>query len=522
MSAVRVDRRVLRDGFGRDEILDLLEVGLAAVEPAELVRRALERDAVALRVARERVVMVSIGKAAVAMARGAIEALGGSPRRGVVVAPGGDAPKSSAAADAVSMREVAGLEFYVGGHPLPDSGSVGAAAAVERLAAESTEDDLVLCLLSGGGSSLVGAPVEGLSLADLRTTMGLLLSGGVPIDEANIVRRHLTRLSGGRLARLVRGRLETYALSDVPGSRPEAIASGPTVPDPATFADARNVLERRGLRPNVPAAVWRAVERGCEGEVGETLKPGDAAFAGARFRVIGCGETFLDAAALRAAERGWTVVCRQEPLEGEAREVGASVGRTLRRLGEECRAPTIWLAAGETTVTVRGRGMGGRNQEAGLSAAIELSGVAGASVAFLATDGVDGPTNAAGAFVDGDTARRIRAAGLDERAALQENDSHRALRASRDLLVTGPTGTNVADVVVGFVAPRSSALGDRPATAESAEIVEVREIARGAALILACLQGGFLGRIGGRRVRRWSARLSARFAFSAAGMPPRG
>ncbi|MCX6093289.1 MAG: DUF4147 domain-containing protein [Candidatus Bipolaricaulota bacterium] len=449
MSPDKVDRRALRDGLGRDEILDLLAAGLEAVEPGSLVRRVLACDADALRAAGERVVVLSIGKAAVPMAEGAIEALGGSACRGIVVAPWSAAPAGGA-----STRKAAGLEFHVGGHPLPDSGSAEAAAAIERLAAELTDDDLVLCLLSGGGSSLVGAPVEGVSLDDLRETVGLLLSGGVPIDEMNVVRRHLTRLSGGRLARLVRGRLEALALSDVPGSRPEAIASGPTVPDPTTFADARNVLSRRDLRPAVRAGVWRAIERGCRGELEETLKPGDPAFARTRFRVIGCGDTFLDGAALRAAQRGWSVVRREEPLTGEAREAGGEIGRELRRLAEAVEAPTIWLAAGETTVTVRGRGTGGRNQEAALSAALELSGVAGASVAFLATDGVDGPTDAAGALVDGDTVRRIRAAGLDERAALEQNDTYPALRASQDLLVTGSTGTNVADVVVGFVAPR--------------------------------------------------------------------
>ncbi|MEN6369062.1 MAG: DUF4147 domain-containing protein [Thermotogota bacterium] len=444
MSAIKVDRRALRDGFGRDEVLDLLAVGLEAIEPGSLVRRALTDNACALRAGRERVMMVSIGKAAVAMARGAIEALGGSPRRGIVVAP----------TDVVLPREAAGLDLHVGGHPLPDSGSVEAAAAVERLAAESTEDDLVLCLLSGGGSSLVGAPIEGLSLVDLRETIGRLLSGGVPIDETNVVRRHLTRLSGGRLARLVRGRLKTLALSDVPGNRPEVIASGPTVPDPTTFRDARGVLVRRGLWLRVPPPARWMIERGCRGELEETPKPGDPVFARTRFCVLGSGDTFLDAVALRAARRGWSVVRREGPLAGEAREVGAEIGRELRRLAKEAEAPTIWLAAGETTVVVRGRGTGGRNQEAGLSAALELSDVMGASVAFLATDGVDGPTDVAGALVDGGTVRRIRAAGLNERAALDENDSHLALRASGDLLMTGPTGTNVADVVVGFVAPR--------------------------------------------------------------------
>ncbi|MDD4904374.1 MAG: DUF4147 domain-containing protein, partial [Candidatus Bipolaricaulis sp.] len=325
---------------------------------------------------------------------------------------------------------------------------------IGRLVDGLTNADRVLCLLSGGGSSLVAAPIDGVGLADLRRAFELLLESGAAINEVNIVRRHLMRLSGGRLARRIPGRITTLALSDVPGDRPEAIASGPTVPDPTTFEDAREVLVRHGLWTKVPAAVRRAVERGTHAASDETPKPGDPAFAGAEFLVVGSGRAFLDAAASRAVQKGASVVRRAEAIAGEACVVGAGIGRELSRLAEAVTVPTAWLGAGETTVTVRGPGTGGRNQEAALAAALELEGKPYAAVAFFATDGVDGPTDAAGALVDGGTARRIREAGLDGHAALAANDSHSALCASEDLLIRGPTGTNVADVVVGFLVPR--------------------------------------------------------------------
>ncbi|MGD9676285.1 MAG: glycerate kinase [Candidatus Bipolaricaulia bacterium] len=429
------------DRFGRDEILGLLDAGLEAVEPGRLVRRALEGGESELRAARG-VAVLSIGKAAAAMAEAAAEILGGAVVAGVVVAP------------AVGPSRRAGFEHYAGGHPLPDEGSVAAAGAVERLVDGLSNDERVLCLLSGGGSSLVAAPIGDVTLADLRRAFALLLESGAAIDEVNVVRRHLTRLSGGRLARRVPGRITTLALSDVPGDRPETIASGPTVSDPSTFDDARGVLVRHGLWARVPAAVRRVVEQGTLGASDETLKPGDPALTGSRFLVVGSGDSFVEAAALRAVQQGASVVRRAAPMAGEARFVGAAIGRELCRLTQAATAATVWLAAGETTVTVRGAGSGGRNQEAALAAALELEGESGAAVAFFATDGVDGPTDAAGALVDGGTVRRIREAGLDGHAALAANDSHSALRASGDLLIRGATGTNVADVVVGFLVPR--------------------------------------------------------------------
>jgi glycerate 2-kinase len=446
MSLGAVDRRRLRGGFGREEILDLLAAGMAGVDPGRLVRFALEGDVGACDMAQRRVVVLSIGKASIRMADAAVESLGEAVAGGIVVAPAG--------AGQLQQRSAHRLELYPGGHPVPDEGSVAAAKAIERLVGCLAPADVAVCLLSGGGSALVAAPIDGLALADLQRTFELLLASGVPIGEANTVRRHLARLSGGRLARLIPGRVETLALSDVPGNRPEAIASGPTVPDPTTFRDAREALRRFDLWAKVPYAVRREIERGSRGEIEETVKPGDPALARARFAVIGCGGTFVDAAASRAAGKGWGVVRAAEPLEGEARYVGERIGRELRSLAETATAPTAWLAAGETTVVVRGSGLGGRNQEAALAAGRELAGVANAALAFFATDGVDGPTDAAGAVADGETVRRARATGRNERAALEGNDSHSILRASGDLLATGPTGTNVADVAIGFVAPR--------------------------------------------------------------------
>ena len=442
MSLGAVDRRRLRSGFGRREILGLLAAGMEGVDPGRLVRFALD----GMLGTAQRCLVLSVGKASIRMADAAVESLGEAVVGGIVVAPVG--------VQQLQQRSARRLGLHPGGHPVPDKASAKAAGAIERFVSGLAGDDVVVCLLSGGGSSLVAAPIDGLTLTDLQRTFELLLASGVPIGEANTVRRHLARLSGGRLARLIPGRVETLALSDVPGNRPEAIASGPTVSDPTTFGDACDVLRRFDLWAKVPPAVRREVERGIRGEIDETLKPGDPAVARGRFTVVGCGETFLEATSSRAAGNGWDVVREAAGLVGEARHVGERIGRELRALAETAAAATVWLAAGETTVVVRGSGVGGRNQEAALAAARELAGVPNAALAFFATDGVDGPTDAAGAVVDGETVRRARAAGRDERAALEDNDSYSILQASGDLLVTGPSGTNVADVAIGFVTPR--------------------------------------------------------------------
>ena len=443
----RVDRARLRAGAGRDEAIALFETGLAAVDPERLIDEALSLDGRALRVGGERlsidggsVWVLAIGKASAAMARAAEFVLGRRLAGGLAIAPHG----AGGATGRIPVVEA--------GHPLPDEDGRGAAERIVSIAGRVRDDDIVLCLLSGGGSALLASPPSGVTIADLASVTGQLLGVGTPIDEINTVRRHLSTLQGGGLARLLHpARVRTLVLSDVVGSRPESIASGPTVPDPTTFADAERVLRSRGLWGRLPGSVRRWIDRGVRGEAPETAKPGDPIFERAKACVLADVGTFLDAVSAAAARAGFAVDRLDRPITGEARAAGRRLGRRLAARADGGTRRSLLIGGGETTVTVRGRGRGGRNQEVALAAAIELRGLEGVCLAALGTDGIDGPTDAAGALIDGTTVDQALAAGLDPSAALAENDAYALLAATGDLLVTGPTGTNVADVTIGIV-----------------------------------------------------------------------
>ena len=446
MAAVRFDRLSLRDAGSREEILLLLEEALEAVSPGRVIREHVAREGASLRIGDEtyplagrRVLLLGAGKASAAMAQELETILGDALTAGVVV---------TRYDYSVPTKRV---RVYEGGHPLPDANGAAGAEAVRVLAQEAREEDLVLCLLSGGGSALLGLPVPGIDLEDLRELTGLLLSSGAAIDEVNAVRRHVTSLLGGGLAALLaRAHAVSLLLSDVPHDRIEAIASGPTVPDPTTFRDAQEALRRLELWERVPRSVRERIEQGVAGAIPETPKPGDPLFARARAVLVGTNRTAVASLAGEGERRGFAVRTLGEPVVGEARAVGerlAGLGRALAGTGTR---GALLVAGGETTVVVRGSGVGGRNQEVALAAAVALEGVAGVLVAALATDGTDGPTSAAGAIVDGKTVRRARALGLDPKRALEENDSYPLLRATQDLLVTGPTRTNVADLFLVF------------------------------------------------------------------------
>jgi glycerate 2-kinase len=444
---IRFDRTPLRAGFARALVLDLLERGFLAVDPERCVQEALALEGSRLRVGRSlfdiegrRVWAIAIGKAAVPMAEAASQRLGSALAGGVAVTRydhGGP---------------VAGFLVLEAGHPIPDGSGTRAARAIDELAGDVGPDDLVLCLLSGGGSALLAAPPNGVCLGDLAATTRLLLESGAAIDEINAVRRHLSTLQGGRLARrLEPATVITLALSDVVGDRSEAIASGPTAPDPTTFDDAIGVLRRRRLWKRLPPSVREHLADGAAGEIAETPKPGDPAFRKTVFEIVGSNNAFL-AALEQAAQRNACHVIRSPgPVTGEARAVGRELARRAAALANERARRTLLVAGGETTVTLRGRGRGGRNQEVALAAALAIDGIDAICIAALATDGSDGVTDAAGAIVDGASVGRARGAGIDPTAALDENDSHAALDASGDLLLTGPTRTNVADVYVAFI-----------------------------------------------------------------------
>jgi len=377
-----------------------------------------------------RTVVVGAGKAAAAMAR-AVEMHWAGELGGTVVTPHGHA---------VACERIEVLESA---HPVPvDAGRRAAERLFERVHGLGA-DELVLCLLSGGGSALLPLPAEGLSLEDKQALTRALLRSGATIGEINTVRRHLSRIKGGRLGVACHpARLVTLAISDVPGDHPADIASGPTAPDATTCADALAVLAR--YRIAVPAAARSALERGAW----ESVKPGDPRLAGAEFRIVAAPQASLEAAARVAAEQGVQPVILSDRLEGEAREVGSHLAARVRRVlaGEEpCRPPCLLLSGGETTVTVRGNGCGGRNVEFLLGFGTALGPCEGVHALAADTDGVDGMVPVAGALWRPDTLARAAERGLDPRQFLDANDAHSFFGALGDSLVTGPTLTNVND-----------------------------------------------------------------------------
>lgn len=424
---------------GREHVRAILQAALNAVQPQPLMRQ-FRRDGDDLvcpggsrvRLAGRRVRVVAIGKAAGMMAAHA--------------QPWG--PLDEVVVSAPYKVDVPGFEAYVGGHPVPDAQSVAAGERALHLAEATGPDDLLVILLSGGASAMAEAPA--VPLDDLQRTSRLLLASGAPIEETNCVRRHLSRLKGGRLLQACRGEVLLLAVSDVPPGDMASLGSGPASADGTTHADALCVLRDRGLLDLVPASVRAHLEAGAEGRAPETLKPGDPALARVRPYVLADNDTALRAGAVAAARLGYDARILSGFLRHEARLDGRELARMARGLAQDVGRPLALLAGGETVVRVVGSGKGGRNQEVALAAVDGLS-AHDAVLACFATDGIDGPTDAAGAIVDGYTRTRAEALGLDAETHLQENDAYRYFDALDDLVRTGPTGTNVRDIAVLLV-----------------------------------------------------------------------
>ncbi|HWP99988.1 MAG TPA: DUF4147 domain-containing protein [Vicinamibacterales bacterium] len=428
----------------------ILAAGIEAARPGALVARATGRLA-ELFEPFQRIHVVAAGKAAQGMARAFARWAGDRIASGIVVVPAGE------------RRAVPpGFTRLEGGHPLPTAGSVEAGAAALALADAVPRADCLALLLSGGASALMAVPAPGLDLAAKIETTRLLLAAGASIQEINAVRKHLSAIKGGWLA-LRAPATVTLAISDVVGDDPATIGSGPAVADPTTFEDAWRVVERYGLADRLPAAARERLERGRRGEVAETPKPGDQRLARARFDLIGGRADAMEGARREAAARGYEVTVRAEAVVGKARVAGGALVREALAQRGTGTARAL-LASGETTVAVRGRGRGGRNQELVLAAAVELDRIrAPGVVASVNTDGIDGPTDAAGAVADDTTIRRARERSLpDAEAVLDENDSFSFFEALGDLVRTGPTGTNVGDLHVVLL-PAAGA--DEPAPA---------------------------------------------------------
>jgi len=426
----------------REKARAVFDAALRASDVGPLVRQALAGLDLP---SRGRVLVVGAGKASGAMAAAAEEALGDRVVAGVVAVKDGHLAPA---------RRVRLLEA---GHPVPDQRGADAARAIRDLAASATADDLVLVLISGGGSALTPAPAPPITLAEKQAFTRLLLRAGADIKQLNAVRKHVSTLKGGQLARAAApARVEALLLSDVNGDPLDVIASGPTAPDDSTFAEAMRILDRFDIRDQVAPSIVTRLQQGIEGKIAETPKPGDPLFERVRNRIIGNNTVVVDAAAAAARTLGLTPLVLTRTLEGEAVDVGrrfAAMARDLKAGRGPVAPPCCVIAGGETTVTVRGQGNGGRCQELALAAAIELEGLTGAVVLAAGTDGSDGPTTAAGAIADGESARRARAAHVDLAARLADNDSHAALEPLGDLLLTGPTNTNLLDLYLIVVEP---------------------------------------------------------------------
>jgi len=429
----------------RSIVTDIFRDALAAVDPGRIV--APHAAGLIERYRRERftrLVVMGFGKAAYPMALAVENACGDLAEvTGTVIVPHGHAGQD--------LRRVSVVEA---GHPLPDANGVTGTEELVRLALQADERTLVLTLISGGGSALLVSPAAGITLQQKQAATDLLLKAGAEIGELNAVRKHLSRVKGGRLAALLhRAATVSLIISDVIGDRLDVIASGPTSPDPSTYADAFAVIERYGLRRHLPGDVVRLLREGMSGLLAETPKPGDPVFHGVENRLVATNRIALAEARRSAAARGLRGEIVVADLAGPARDAGRMLaGKALSSLRERRNElPLCLISGGETTVKVTGTGKGGRNQELALAFAREIEGIEGITFLSGGTDGCDGPTDAAGAVVDGTTVTLARRQGLDPDSFLDRNDSHTFFQRAGGLLVTGPTGTNVMDMQIAVI-----------------------------------------------------------------------
>ena len=436
----------------RRRILEILQAGLTAVDPAAAVQRALQREGDILTVGNRRydlstyrrVFVLGAGKAGAPMTQ-AVEAVLGERISGGLVVVKTD---HSGPTERVRIVEAS--------HPTPDAAGVVAGREILALAGNANADDLVIALISGGGSALLVSPAEGLSLADLQGLTASLLACGATINEMNCLRKHCSGVKGGQLARAVApATLITLVLSDVIGSPLDVIASGPTVPDSSTWADAWALVEKYDLAGKLPPAIVARLQAGLRGEIPDTPDGSDPVFAYSQTVVV--ADSFLAAQAAKGAaeERGYRCLLLTTFLDGDAAGAGrllAALAKEVQISGNPLPAPACLLLGGETTVQLGSNpGQGGRNQEVALAAGLALQGSQGITIVSLATDGTDGPTDSAGAMADGGTVARGAAAGLSAADHLRRHDAYPYLVASHDLLRTGPTQTNVNDLLFVFV-----------------------------------------------------------------------
>jgi glycerate 2-kinase len=435
----------------RKDAAEIFYKALHAVQPDDAIRRHCKYEGKTLFIGNreyhlpgyKNVFVVGAGKAGAPMAAAIEDLIGESVTEGIVTVKYGHGSDLNR----IKLKEAA--------HPLPDENGRHAASAIYNLAERAGKDDLVLCLISGGGSALMPFPYDGLTLKDKQDTVKALLSCNASIHEINTIRKHISKIKGGQLARAAYpATIVTLMLSDVVGDDLDIIASGPTVPDKSTFADCRDIFHRHNLSSRIPERILKHIELGISGLIPETPKSTDPAFNKTHNLIIGSNIESLFAAKVEAGHLGYHVLLLSSMIEGETRyvaQVHAAVAKEIIKTGNPLPKPACILSGGETTVSVTGSGLGGRNQEFALSASIDIAGNKNIVILSGGTDGTDGPTDAAGAFSDTHTVKRAEKLNLDPYQFLLNNDAYHFFQKLGDLFITGPTQTNVMDLRIVLV-----------------------------------------------------------------------
>jgi len=435
----------------REDARKIFYTGLKAVDPARAVKRYVKREDNLLKIGEitysldyfKRILVVGAGKAAFPMAKAVEEILGDRISEGIVIVKHGYGGNLTR----IKVKEAS--------HPIPDEAGVKATYRIISLLQSAGEKDLVICLISGGGSALLLAPVEGISLKEKQKVTQVLLNCGASIQEINTIRKHLSLVKGGKLAKLAYpAHLQSLILSDVVGDRLDTIASGPAVPDETTFEDCLRIIKKYEIQSHLPEAVIAHIKKGREGKVEETPKPEEHIFTKVKNLIVGSNILALKAAQQEAKKLGYNCLILSSSIQGEAREVAkvhAAICEEICLSGNPVPPPACIISGGETTVVIRGKGKGGRNQEFALAACMEIKGLQQVLILSAGSDGTDGPTDAAGAFVDGSTWRRAKERGLNPEEFLDNNDSYHFFQKLGDLFITGPTNTNVMDLRILLV-----------------------------------------------------------------------
>jgi len=437
----------------RGILVELVDSAIKAGDPSSSIRKWVKVEADKLKFGNyevdlsrvDRIVAVGGGKASAAMAITLEQILGDRLAEGTVNIPEGTVPRKAGHK----------IKFVEAGHPIPSESGMEGTKRILDLVSGLGSRDLVICLISGGGSALMPLPAGGIELSELQEVTQLLLKSGAAIQEVNAVRKHLSAVKGGQLARAAYpARIITLIISDVVGDRLDTIASGPTYWDLTTYRHAFSVLEKYKLTEKVSPSIIARLRNGVRGAIPETPKLGVECFRNAYYKIIASNADALEMAVEVGRAHDLNVHILTATMQGEARQVGEHLARVAKEVyeaGKPIPMPALLLSGGETTVRVRGQGVGGRNQELVLSAVAGLAGLEGAAIASFGTDGVDGPTDAAGAIADGFTLQKARELGLDPSSYLENNDSYHFFKELEDLVVTGPSGTNIMDITALIV-----------------------------------------------------------------------